>query len=366
MNTKSLSFLTDPLDPPQEAPKNVLPAFPKPGKNKETPPPKEVLPQAESPQDLPTGTAVVEATPSENVQNQTAPSSAEFQIIPLDRIDPPAISQRQIYTREMVDNMAHAIRRQGKGDNLAGQISPIVVAPHPSEPGRYQIIDGFTRYQAFVDHYLAPHIKASIRTGLTEKEKFQMAFSANVERNDTSDYDRGMALAQAFRDGVYKEKTEVAAELGVDKVTVGGLLAYVDFPEPLLEIIRTDPARFSHNFAYRLQTLINKEVKEDELVTVARKIRDGNLSLKKFGQFVSDYQGPTERPKRSRRDTRSIMGYGKVKATDNAVQVDLASLPQDIAPKLVDSLEKFITEFLRQNIPSEQTLVGDKQENADE
>jgi len=47
------------------------------------------------------------------------------------------------------------------------------------------------------------------------------------------------------------------------------------------------------------------------------------------------------------------MGYGKVKATDDAVVLDLASLPMNLGPKLADSLQEFVLAFLKSNIPSE-------------
>ena len=349
---KSLSFLAgNPVSNPAQN-GSVLPVFPPAGRQNTA----TMMPASDAVE--PASTADTPA--AEKVHNQTSDTRDLLQLIPLDAIDPPTISQRQTYPREMVDRMAQAIRRQGKGDNLAGQISPIVVMPSNNTPGRYQIIDGFTRYQAFADHFLASHIKATVKHGLDQREVFQIAFSANVDRNATTDFDRGMALAQAFSEGVFRDKTEVANSLGIDKVTAGGLLAFANFPEFLLEIIRPDPSRFSYNFAYKLQTLMNKQAKEDELIALVQKIRDGKLSFKKFSQLVSDYHGQVERPKRSRRDTRSIMGYGKVKATDNTVILDLASLPQDLAPKLADSLEKFITDFLKQNIPSEQ-IAKDEQ-----
>lgn len=349
---KSLSFLAgSPVNNNTQS-GSVLPVFPPAGRPNTA--------ATVSASNLPESVTGQETMPSEKVQNQISDTRDLLQLIPLDAIDPPTISQRQTYPREMVDRMAQAIRRQGKGDNLAGQISPIVVMPSNSAPGRYQIIDGFTRYQAFTDHFLASHIKATVKHGLNEREVFQIAFSANVDRNATTDFDRGMALAQAFSEGVFRDKTEIANALGIDKVTAGGLLAFANFPESVLEIIRSEPDRFSYNFAYKLQTLINKQAKDEELIALVQKIRDGKLSFKKFSQLVSDYHGQVERPKRSRRDTRSIMGYGKVKATDNTVILDLASLPQDLAPKLADSLEKFITDFLRQNIPSEQIAINEQ------
>lgn len=300
-------------------------------------------------------TTLAGSAPVENVQIQNNPSQDEYVILKLTQIDPPTISQRQAYPREMVDQMATAIRRQahGKSSILDGQIHPVVVVPHPTNLGRYVMVDGFTRYQAFRDHFLADEIKATIRHGLSDAEVFAMAYAANVDRNGTSDFDRGMALTEAFKQNWYKDRADAASALGIDKVTVSGLLAFADFPDPLLEVIRAEPSRFSHNFSYKLQTLLNKNAAIEEVVEVANKIKDSKISWKKFSQFVSEYQGHTDRPKKARKESRSILDYGKVRATDSAVSLDLESLPAGVAPLLVEKLERFVTDFLKSNIPSQ-------------
>lgn len=295
-----------------------------------------------------------EGTP-EKVQIQKTPNLDELVIIKLVQIDPPTISQRQAYPREMVDQMATAIRRQahGKPSILDGQIHPVVVVPHPDVSGRYVMVDGFTRFQAFRDHFLSDEIKATIRHGLSDAEAFAMAYAANVDRNGTTDFDRGMALTEAFKQNWYKDRADAASSLGIDKVTVSGLLAFAEFPDPLLELIRTEPSRFSHNFAYKLQTLLNKNASIEEVVELATKIKDAKISWKKFSQVVSEYQGKTDRPKKARKESRSILDYGKVRATDSAITLDLESLPAGLAPLLVEQLERFVTDFLKSNIPSE-------------
>lgn len=296
---------------------------------------------------------------SEKVQNQNidtaSPAPSGEVLLALSDIDPPTISQRQAYPREMVDRMAAAIRRmaEGKPSILDGQIHPIVVAPKPGVPGQYIIIDGFTRYQAFKTHYLSGNIKATIRSDVTEADMFAMAFSANVDRNSTTDFDRGMALAEALRVGIYSNNKEISERLDVDPKVVTGLIAYSKLPDAVVEQVRQAPENFTYNVASRILALANKEAPHDLLMSVAKKVRDGAMTFARLNKMVTDYEGEAKTNKRQRRDTRSIMGYGKVKATDDAVVLDLASLPMNLGPKLADSLQEFVLAFLKSNIPSE-------------
>ena len=301
----------------------------------------------------------------EKVQNQSRPQEIT-QVLALSSIDPPTISQRATYSREMVDRMATAIRRQalGKPSILDGQINPIIVVPHPEKPGRYIIVDGFTRYQAFESNVLSDSIKATIRTDLTEAESFAMAFSANVDRNDTSDFDRGMALTEAFRKGLYVDRTEAAKALGIDRNAVVGLLAFAELPKSVISQIQEKPENFSYAYANRLQSFVNKGAPEDVVAATAKKIAEGTLSFKKFSTLVTDYApNVTKAKQKKRRDTRNILGYGKARATENALSIDLDSLPENIAPELLNLVEQTITNFLRERIPSEAINSNAKNED---
>lgn len=298
--------------------------------------------------------------PLENVRNQN-PAAAELAssgevLLALTSIEPPTISQRQAYPREMVDRMATSIRRMavGKDSILDGQIHPIVVVPKPGKPGHYCIVDGFTRFQAFQTNYLSDVIKATIRTDLSEAEVFAMAYSANVDRNGTTDFDRGMALAEALAAGIYQDQQAIATSLGIEKPMVTGLLAFSKLPENVVVLIKETPEKFTYNIAARLQAFINKEPPEEQVIATVKKISDGSMPFKKLTQMVSDFSTDTGKSKKkARRDTRNILGYGKVRATDTALSLDLDSLPENLAPQLIDVVEQAVTNFLKQHIPSE-------------
>jgi ParB/RepB/Spo0J family partition protein len=355
---KRLDFLAGTPKPQDVVLKPALPSFPRPGsqefavENKDA---SHIAVAGYSPNDGETGSHSVVAS-SEKVQIQNISSGDVTKVLPLNVIDPPTISQRHEYPREMVDRMATSIRRQahGKPDILDGQINPIIVVPHPLVDGRFLIVDGFTRFQAFTDQFLSDFIKATIRYGMSQAEIFAMAYSANVDRNGTSDFDRGMALASAIKEGIYKDQKDAASALGIDTAAITGLLAFARFPQSIVDVIKTAPEKFSYNVAARLQAFSNKNAPEDQLIYATRKLADGTLTFKKLNQLVTNFSGTTPRNvRKKRRDTRNILGFGKVRATESSVTLDLESLPADVAPKLAELVEQTVTAFLKNHVPSE-------------
>lgn len=355
---KRLDFLAGSPKPQDAVSRPSLPSFPRPGSHKvafEIQDDSHLSGTVPSSEDVEEGLSSQEINP-EKVHIQNMSSGDVTKVLPLNVIDPPTISQRHDYPREMVDRMATSIRRQahGKPDILDGQINPIIVVPHPMIDGRFLIVDGFTRYQAFADQFLSDFIKATIRYGMSQAEIFAMAYSANVDRNGTSDFDRGMALATAISEGIYKDQKDAAAALGIDTAAITGLLAFAKFSQPIIDVIKTAPHQFSYNVAARLQAFANKSAPEDQLISTTKKLADGTLTFKKLNQLVTNFSGAvTRNVRKKRRDTRNILGFGKVRATESTLTLDLESLPTDVAPKLAELVEQTVTAFLKNHVPSE-------------
>ncbi len=309
-------------------------------------------------QELRQGTSPTEATPSEKVQIQntasTSPSDTNNHVvlIDLDLIDPPTIPQRRQYTDEMVNLIAQDVRKNGHGDNLSGQIHPVVVMPSDSTPGRFVMVDGFTRYMAFKQHYLAPKIKAIIRSDLDAKAAFKVALSANIARNSVTDYDTGMAMYEALRDGTYKDHNDIANDNGMSLTTVSGLIAFSDLPDEVHELIKHAPQRFSYNFAARLKSLYNK-TDIDVVCDASKKIAEGKMTFSKLQALIANVSAEQGKPLRKKKNSRTILTYGKVRSTDDTVSLVLESLPHNISQALAEHLEKAAVEFLQSHIHSE-------------
>lgn len=304
------------------------------------------------------GQLLTPAPLSEKVQIQNTDSStpantlSNVELISLDLIDPPPIAQRQQYTEEMINLIAQDIRKNGHGDNLSGQIHPVVVMPSSITPGRFVMVDGFTRLMAFKQHFLAPQIKAIVRHDLDPKAAFKVALSANVARNSVTDYDTGMAMFEALRDGTYKDHSEIANDNGMSLTTVSGLLAFSDLPEEVHELIKNSPQKFTYNFAARLKALYNK-TNVDVVRDASKKIAEGKMTFSKLQTLISNVTIEQGKTVRKKKNSRTILSYGKVRSTEDSVSLVLESLPHNVSQALAEYLEKATVEFLQTHISSE-------------
>ena len=109
------------------------------------------------------------------------------QDIPIDRIDPSPLQARQNFTN--LDELVQSMREHGF-------TSRIRVRPHPTEPGRYQLVYGERRLRAariagitLIPADVAEHTEAELR---------EIGLAENIIREDLDPIDEAHALEQAL------------------------------------------------------------------------------------------------------------------------------------------------------------------------
>jgi ParB family transcriptional regulator, chromosome partitioning protein len=102
----------------------------------------------------------------------------------------------------------------------SGQQVPILVRPHPDQPGRYQAAYGHRRLKAAVA--LGRPVRSIVRQ-LTDAELVIAQGKENLERRDLSFVERAMFAAHLEERGF--ERTIIMSALGVDKADLSRLVA---------------------------------------------------------------------------------------------------------------------------------------------
>jgi ParB family chromosome partitioning protein len=92
-----------------------------------------------------------------------------------------------------------------------GQLTPIRVRPHPVIQGKYEIIFGNRRFEA-AKKLCWKTIEATVST-VSDGQAILMALSENIERDDFSDYEKGLLIDQ-FHRAENKSYAEIAKLLG--------------------------------------------------------------------------------------------------------------------------------------------------------
>jgi ParB family transcriptional regulator, chromosome partitioning protein len=147
-----------------------------------------------------------------------------------DTIDPSFIADRMVQ-----DDDAYQALRQAIADKE--QNSPILVRPHPSVAGRYQVAFGHRRVRVARD--LGRCVRAVVRK-LTDEELALAQGQENSARSDLTFIERAL-FAQRLENRAYGRDLIMAA-LAVDKTTVSKMISVTQaIPEHVIEAIGPAP-----------------------------------------------------------------------------------------------------------------------------
>lgn len=147
-----------------------------------------------------------------------------------DLIDSPAIIDRLDEDGEQFEEFARNIRENG-------QQVPVLVRPHPSIEGRYQIAYGRRRLRAVKAAGLK--IKAAVRT-MTDDELVLAQGQENSARQDLSFIERALYAAELEATGF--KRTVIMAALAVDKSNLSRLIqAATQLPRDVIRAIGAAP-----------------------------------------------------------------------------------------------------------------------------
>jgi ParB family chromosome partitioning protein len=151
-------------------------------------------------------------------------------------LDPATIDGSPIIDRMELQDANYVMLR----DSIAakGQDSPILVRPHPTTPGRYQVAFGHRRLRAAAE--LGRTARCVVKT-LTDRELVISQGQENSARANLSFIERGR-FARALEEAGYDRETIMQA-LSVDKTTLSRIISVANrLPTDVVEAIGPAPA----------------------------------------------------------------------------------------------------------------------------
>jgi len=151
-------------------------------------------------------------------------------------LDPALIDNSGMADRLEMDEAAHAELTASIRDY--GQQVPVLVRPHPTAEGRYQIVYGRRRLMALRE--LGQPVKALIRD-LDDREAVLAQGQENSARRDLTFIEK-VNFARQLRDAGYERKV-VCDALNVDKTLISRMLSVADrVPTEVIETIGAAPS----------------------------------------------------------------------------------------------------------------------------
>lgn len=149
--------------------------------------------------------------------------------------------------REELDKVMAAVRERG-------QDTPVLVRPHPQQPGRYMLVFGHLRRLTALR--LGRKLRAVVKQ-MSDREHVIAQGQENNGRANTSFIEKAVFAAEIVGRHFDDDNSTVMAALGADKSTLSKMLAVAGLPDPLLKGIGR-ATRVGRDRWYELKLLLDK------------------------------------------------------------------------------------------------------------
>ncbi|TWI33392.1 ParB/RepB/Spo0J family partition protein [Paracoccus sulfuroxidans] len=219
---------------------------------------------------------------------------APRQVLPVEQITPNPDQPRRSFAPEALQELADSLR--GKG-----MLQPLIVRPHPTDRGLYQIVAGERRWRAAQIAQL--HEVPVIVRDLSDTEVLEVAIVENIQRSDLNAIEEASSYRQLMdRFGHTQER--LADALNKSRSHIANLLRLLNLPEQVQAWLKEGKLTAGH--ARALVTAPNA-------VELARKVIEKNLSVRETEELVRRQNAGETKPKAEKSrdkdaDTRALEG----------------------------------------------------------
>lgn len=217
---------------------------------------------------------------AENVSNKDLGYSDKNESLKLkiDLIDNNPFQPRKEFDQDKINELAESI-------NIVGQIEPIAV--RKTGYGRYELIVGERRLRA-IKHLGKTEIDAIIKDA-NDSQMQIMALAENLDREDLSDYETGIAIS-SIQDN-FNNKSELAEYLGRTKKDIHRLLAFNSFPQWLKDKLNLNPKLISKTISQSIKAFIesseyNDEIHRQYVEMALNLLEEGKLNQSMFVEHI--------------------------------------------------------------------------------
>ncbi|QFQ85968.1 ParB/RepB/Spo0J family partition protein [Paracoccus kondratievae] len=220
---------------------------------------------------------------------------APRQMLPVEQITPNPDQPRRSFAPEALQELADSLRHRG-------MLQPLIVRPHPTDRGLYQIVAGERRWRAAQIAQL--HEVPVIVRDLNDTEVLEVAIVENIQRADLNAIEEASSYRQLMeRFGHTQEK--LAEALNKSRSHIANLLRLLNLPDQIQAWLKEGKLTAGH--ARALITAPNA-------VELARRVIEKNLSVRETEELVRrQAEGPrAQKPRAPKQekdaDTRALEG----------------------------------------------------------
>ncbi|MEQ8650983.1 MAG: ParB/RepB/Spo0J family partition protein [Kiloniellales bacterium] len=182
--------------------------------------------------------------------------------VPIDLIHPNRTQPRRHYDEEALEALAESIARQGV-------LQPLVVRPHPSEVGQYEIVAGERRWRA-AQRARLDALPVVVRD-LDDRTTLEIALVENVQREDLTPLEEADAYSRLIEDFGYSQ-SELGKAVGKSRSHIANTLRLLGLPDPIKRAL--DEGRLSAGHGRALLTAENPIALAETAVSEGWSVRE--------------------------------------------------------------------------------------------
>jgi len=192
--------------------------------------------------------------------------------MPVSQLHPGAFQPRHAFDEEALKGLADSIRAKGV-------LQPLLVRPHPSRGGAYEIIAGERRWRAA--QLAQVHEVPVIVRDFDDRETLEVALIENLQRQDLSPVEEADGYHRLMQDFNHTQEA-LASALGKSRSHVANMLRLLTLPDAVKDLL--DEGRLSAGHARALVgcedalALANQVVKQGLNVRQTEKLVKANKS----------------------------------------------------------------------------------------
>jgi ParB family chromosome partitioning protein len=260
-------------------------------------------------------------------------------------------------TLELIDSVPGR-RRQLTAEAYAElrenlRVNPLVhpIAVRPKLDGRYEVVSGANRLQAYRDMGRAT-IPVTVLQ-LAEEQVERASFFANLITQELSDYERWQGFKRE-QEATGMSQSELARLAGVSDQLVSDLFAFSRLPQKALDEIRTHPQRVGVKLVKELARLSGGE-RDERVVEAVRLVVRGELKQQQAAAHARYVPRPPRPVASARRILAGRFKFAERRTVGSSIRVDFAVDGVDIdrAVERIDALlQEMAAEALKESTRS--------------
>ncbi|MBR8400231.1 MULTISPECIES: ParB/RepB/Spo0J family partition protein [Burkholderia cepacia complex] len=251
--------------------------------------------------------------------------------VPIGKIKSNSVNPRAIYTASAVSEMAESLAARGQGQSASAYVD---------EAGDIVLIDGERRLRGARAAGL-PTLRVEIRPKpASERELYEEARAANVERKDQSPLDDALKWKELLSRKIYPTQVALAKALNLGEDHVSRTLSLAQLPSRIVQAAAEYPELLSLKMLNAIREFWEVKGEEETLELIFDAAKTGIGYRDVAARRKAAAKGTVKRPRSTREQLsfRGAKGEFKSFEEDGRIELKLKGLAPDVAAEISEKI----------------------------